>query len=242
MSCLLVVLIQGCSKKPEEAGEVKSTPENKETAVAPKAKPRGEVHSVRTWHNKNGNELEAVYIKFEDDMIYLKGENGKAYRVSINKFTTADQKYVRGLNGDVVEVVKPIVRKEAAVNADASKLKIHDKYTESDYLKRDKNHPEAKVIQQLIAAGADLSKPHNPDFKFDFKDKQGLQVVVKILTAKGYKIQVLPPDEKYPTYGLKANKEMIIEFETMADINDLFRKLAKDNNGELLGWGSPVKK
>ncbi len=122
-----------------------------------------------------------------------------------------------------------------------NRMEIVDAYKESDEQIRDENHPDAKVIKQLIDAGADLSKPHKPDFQFDFPDVKDARAVAKTLHAEGFSSKIYAPQEGYPTYELVAQKEMTIELEAMADLTDRLKKLAEENNGEMSGWGTSVE-
>ena len=123
-----------------------------------------------------------------------------------------------------------------------SHMDIIDKFDHDAYSIRDENHPDAKIIAQLIQAGADLKKLHKPDFKFDFKEVEDARNVAKNLLEKGFTSKIYAPQEGFPTYEIVAEKEMIIEFTTMADLSDSLGKLAKDNNGTLSGWGTSVEK
>jgi len=120
-------------------------------------------------------------------------------------------------------------------------MEITDTYKKDAYSKRDENHPDAKVIKQLIEAGADLTKPHKPDFQFDFKEVEDARNVAKILLEDDFESKIYAPQKGFPTYELIAQKEMIIEFTTMADLIDHLRSLAVENNGEMSGWGTSVE-
>ena len=154
---------------------------------------------------------------------------------------------ILGCSEESQENKNPKNAKSPAVSEKISKekqgeMQIIDKYKHDAYKNRDENHPDAKVIQQLIAVGADLKKPHKPDFKFDFKDLEDARAVAKILLGQGFKSKIYAPQEGFPTYELVAEKEMIIEFNSMADLTDSFRKLSKEYNGTMSGWGTPIEK
>ena len=128
--------------------------------------------------------------------------------------------------------------KETEVDAS---MEITDTYKKDAYATKDENHPDAKVIKQLIEAGADLSKPHKPDFQFDFKDLEDARTVAEKLQEEGFASKIYAPQEGYPTYELIAEKEMLIEFTVIADLTDHLRKLAEGNNGKMSGWGTSVE-
>jgi hypothetical protein len=121
-------------------------------------------------------------------------------------------------------------------------VKVIDTYNEEDKLTIDKNHPDAKTIQQLKEAGSDFTKPHTPDFQFDFKELSDARRVAEILSGKDFESKIYAPQENFPTYELIAKKKMIIELEAMVKLTRYLEKLATDNSGELSGWGSPVEK
>lgn len=121
-------------------------------------------------------------------------------------------------------------------------MEIIDTYKLDAYKIRDNNHPEAKVIQQLVTEGADLTKLHNPDFKLDFKELKDAKEVAEILSEKSFTSTIYAPQKNFPTYEVVAEKEMLIEFNLMADLTDYLRELAKKHNGVFSGWGTSVEK
>lgn len=125
---------------------------------------------------------------------------------------------------------------------DGKTMELVDTYDESAHKTRDENHPDARVIRQLIEAGANLKKPHKPDFQFEFKELEDARAVAKKLQSEGFASKIYKPKKGSPTYELNSQKEMIIEFKTMADLTDRLRKLAKEHRGEMTGWGTPVEK
>ena len=122
------------------------------------------------------------------------------------------------------------------------KMEIVDKYNKKDYSTLDQNHPDAKVIAQLVKAGSDLKKIHTPDFQFDFKELEDARTVAKILLEKGFSSKIYAPQKGFPTYELVAKKKMIINFKSITGLTEPLRKIAKDHNGVMSGWGSPVEK
>ena len=86
-----------------------------------------------------------------------------------------------------------------------------------------------------------MSQLHKPDFQFDFKDLEDARTVAKKLQEEDFSSKIYEPQEGYPTYELIAEKEMIIEFTTMADLTDYLRQLAQENHGKMSGWGTSVE-
>ena len=122
------------------------------------------------------------------------------------------------------------------------KMEIVDTYDKNAHKTKDDDHPDAKVIKQLIEAGANLEKPHKPDFQFDFKEVEDARNVAKLLLKEGFESKIYAPQEGFPTYELISQKEMIITFEKMSKLTDYLRKVAEENNGEMTGWGTSVEK
>lgn len=120
-------------------------------------------------------------------------------------------------------------------------VEVLDTYQPGDFNRRDGNHPDARVIRQLLAAGADLNKPHQPDFQFEFGKLEDARAVAGELKSRGFAREIRGPDVDGQLYELIARKEMIIEFESMAGLTDGLRELAVKHRGELIGWGTSVE-
>ncbi len=99
--------------------------------------------------------------------------------------------------------------------------------------------PDAAVIDQLRAAGSDLSKPHVIEFFTYFQEEVSADTACGSLAAKGFSVSVslsALTDE----YLCFATKEVVPTLEEMHRLRSELESLAAELDGEYDGWGTPV--
>ena len=101
------------------------------------------------------------------------------------------------------------------------------------------NDPDQQVLDQLKAAGSDLTKPHNIEFFLYFPSEQKANEAGTQLKKEGLSIEVrgAAVSSDWLCFG---KKEMIPKHSELVRLRRVFEALAKKLGGEYDGWGSPV--
>lgn len=101
------------------------------------------------------------------------------------------------------------------------------------------NDLDGSVLDQLVKAGSDLSKEHQPEFFLYFPDETTAERVAALIHADGFQVTV----QRSPAadnWLCLATKTMALTHEEMTAIRGRFMLLASENHGEYDGWGTPV--
>ena len=98
---------------------------------------------------------------------------------------------------------------------------------------------DLEILKQLKKAGANLSKPHFPEFLFDFPTEAAAQEAVAKIKQIGFDADVPPPmpGRQWP---VRAQKSMVLSEDAMKRARYQFERIARAGGGTYLGWGAPA--
>ena len=101
--------------------------------------------------------------------------------------------------------------------------------------------PDQQVLDQLKAAGSDLSKSHKIEFFLYFPSEEKAKNAAVDLRKEGLTAEVRTAaiGADWLCFG---TKEMVPRHSELVRLRKVFERLAKNLNGEYDGWGSPVVK
>lgn len=100
---------------------------------------------------------------------------------------------------------------------------------------------DGQVLKQLIAAGSDLSKPHDVEFFLYFSDEERASRAYGELTADGFAGKV-DRAAKGSQWLCFVSKRIIPSHPAMVALRRRMEDLAKAGGGEYDGWGTPVSR
>jgi hypothetical protein len=100
---------------------------------------------------------------------------------------------------------------------------------------------DGSVLNQLVQAGADLSKPHDPEFFLYLPDKSAAERVAETLRAEGFQSNVTRAAVG-DNWLCLATKTMVLTHESMAALRKRFTSIVVEHHGEYDGWGTEVVK
>jgi hypothetical protein len=72
-------------------------------------------------------------------------------------------------------------------------------------------NPDAMVLLQMVKNGADLTKPHEPEFAFEALEKARATAIGNHLRSLGYDVSLYGPDEDNPNHIVVAKCTMVLE-------------------------------
>lgn len=96
------------------------------------------------------------------------------------------------------------------------------------------------VLWQLVENGADLSKPHEPDFFFDVESLETANAIASELDELGYSVEVYEPDTENPQFSVKASRKIVLKLEELNKITSQFEALASRHGASYDGWGAEI--
>lgn len=100
--------------------------------------------------------------------------------------------------------------------------------------------PDAMVLLQMADVGADLRKPHEPEFVFDVAKQTSAEAIAKELSELNYDVQLFEPDEENPEYQVIARQVMVLDLLALNQLSLEFEALAKKYEASYDGWGAEV--
>jgi regulator of ribonuclease activity B len=100
--------------------------------------------------------------------------------------------------------------------------------------------PDAMVLKHMVAEGADLSKPHKPDFAFEAAKEADAQTIAETLDSLGYEVRMYEPDDENPNYQVVGERTMVLDLAVLNRLTDQFEALARTNNATYDGWGAEI--
>ncbi|MFC0682536.1 ribonuclease E inhibitor RraB [Lysobacter korlensis] len=98
---------------------------------------------------------------------------------------------------------------------------------------------DASVIENLRAAGSDLSKPHDVDF-FYFPGKAQAEAAAAELSAASYEVVAVESAPKSTLWQIHAKRSMALQLEAMNATTRALEALASRYGGDYDGWGTAV--
>ena len=98
---------------------------------------------------------------------------------------------------------------------------------------------DVEILRQLKKAGSDLSKPHFPEFLFDFPSEAAAQEAVTKIKALGFDAEITPPapGRQWP---VRAQKSMVLTDDVLKRTRYQFDRIARAGQGTYDGWGAPA--
>lgn len=102
------------------------------------------------------------------------------------------------------------------------------------------NDADSSVLLQMAELGADLRKPHLPDFAFETPSEISAEAIADALVELSFDVEIYPPDESNPTYQVVGKKEMALHYPSLAKLSIAFEKLANEHDAVYDGWGAEI--
>lgn len=100
--------------------------------------------------------------------------------------------------------------------------------------------PDAMVLLQMAKQGADLRKPHEPDFAFEVALQANAEAIANELARLDYDVELYLPDDECPDYQVIAKRVMVLELAVLNRISDDFEALADKYEASYDGWGAEI--
>lgn len=102
--------------------------------------------------------------------------------------------------------------------------------------------PDAMVLKEMVAQGADLSKVHEPDFAFEAVKEADAQAIAEALDSLGYDVRMYEPESngENPNYQVIGVRAMILDLAELNQLTKQFEALARENNATYDGWGAEI--
>ena len=101
--------------------------------------------------------------------------------------------------------------------------------------------PDQAVLTQLKKAGSKMERPHTIEFVLYFPTGENANRAADQIRKNGYAVEVKPAANGNDMLCL-ARKSMIPNTRNLIESRKLFRRIAKEFNGEYDGWAAPVVK
>ena len=101
---------------------------------------------------------------------------------------------------------------------------------------------DARVIDNLRQAGANLSKPHTLEFFFYFQTEQDAQAAAKELDGLRYVVNEVRMDPDSESWTVLATKEIVPSLAEVTASTRELERLANEHHGQYDGWGTAVVK
>jgi hypothetical protein len=99
---------------------------------------------------------------------------------------------------------------------------------------------DAETVQQLAAAGADLSRPHRIEFFLYLPARPEADIVAEILRQEGFTVEV-SQDEAGSDWLCLATMTMVPQLEVLQHWRGRLTELAETYQGAYDGWGTEVE-
>jgi hypothetical protein len=104
--------------------------------------------------------------------------------------------------------------------------------------------PDAKVLVLLAEAGADLQKPHVPEFAFEVETADVAQAIANELSGLGLgfdvDLYVPAPEDANPNHWVVAKRTMVLELSVVTELSAQFEALALKHHVSYDGWGAEI--
>ncbi len=99
--------------------------------------------------------------------------------------------------------------------------------------------PDSQVLKQLVAAGSDLTKPHNAEFFLYLPDQERATQACNTLKAEGYAGKVQEAAQRQQ-WQCMATRSLVPSHQEIVAISRRMEELAKIHGRTYDGWGTPV--
>jgi|SRR5690606_16823030 regulator of RNase E activity RraB len=99
---------------------------------------------------------------------------------------------------------------------------------------------DARVIENLISAGSDISKPHNIDFFMFMPSKAKANSAAAEMEHLGYTIASVDRDSAQSQWQIHATRVMAPQLDAMTATTRTLESVAAKHGGDYDGWGTGV--
>lgn len=99
---------------------------------------------------------------------------------------------------------------------------------------------DQQVIDQLVAHGADLSKPTHVIHFLYLPNEQAAQACSREFARAGFGVRSLEPDRDMPAWALHVDHEMLVSIDSIADVRERLEGAADRFEGDYDGWEAAV--
>ena len=99
---------------------------------------------------------------------------------------------------------------------------------------------DALVIENLVSAGSDISKPHNIDFFMFMPSKSKAKLAAAEMAQLGYTIASLDRASGQSQWQIHATRVMAPQLEAMTATTRALEAIAAKHGGDYDGWGTGV--
>ncbi|MDH7453707.1 ribonuclease E inhibitor RraB [Luteimonas composti] len=99
---------------------------------------------------------------------------------------------------------------------------------------------DARVIENLISAGSDISKPHNIDFFMFMPSKSKAKSAAAEMEKLGYTIASIDRDAGQSQWQIHAIRVMAPQLDAMTATTRTLESVAAKHGGDYDGWGASV--
>ena len=102
------------------------------------------------------------------------------------------------------------------------------------------NDADSSVLLKMAELGADLRKPHLPDFAFETLNESSAEAIADALVELGFDVEIYPPDDSNQNFQVVGKKEMTLSHQSVAGLSSTFEKLALKHKAVYDGWGAEI--
>ncbi len=99
---------------------------------------------------------------------------------------------------------------------------------------------DARVIENLVSAGSDISKPHNIDFFMFMPSKAKAKSASAEMEQLGYTIVSVDRDSGQSQWQIHATRVMAPQLDAMTATTRTLESVAAKHGGDYDGWGTGV--
>ncbi|MGY1459827.1 ribonuclease E inhibitor RraB [Luteimonas sp. A534] len=99
---------------------------------------------------------------------------------------------------------------------------------------------DARVVENLVAAGSDISKPHSIDFFMFLPSKSKAKAAAAEIEQLGYTIASLDRPPGQSQWQIHATRVMAPQLEAMTATTRTLEAVAAKHGGDYDGWGTGV--
>ena len=100
--------------------------------------------------------------------------------------------------------------------------------------------PDALVLLQMAELGADLRKPHEPEFTFEAASDAQAEGIAGELRSRGYDVETFEADEDNLELQVVAKCLMVLDLKVLNQLSKEFEVLAARHNASYDGWGAEI--
>lgn len=101
---------------------------------------------------------------------------------------------------------------------------------------------DARVIENLVSAGSNVSKPHNIDFFMFVPTERRAKAAAADMEQLGYTISSIDRVSGQSQWQIHATREMVPQLDAMTATTRSLEAVATKHGGDYDGWGTSVVK